>query len=596
MNNVLARALVETTPRINDKLVRGIAQSTFEEIPEYLNEIFQIALGKLNRKIDLQYKGYRLVTPEEELMEDIYSRTSNKSADITHNNVYLCCFEFTYNGQPISKYLYLPYADPGNIFVVSGTSYVVMPVLTDLVISVKPDQVFIRLHIDKISVYSELRKVKLNGDSNPELLRMIWTSILKGPSDKMRTHAKTPLGLYLLAKFGLKYVVENYCNIRYDQFQVHYDPNDLITPETHPNFNIYASAGDKPKGYDKGLAYRVHKIKVLIDKDVHMDPMVTNVLAGIMVTFDLVNGHIEEDLANVLKEGNVKKEIGIWQIQLGRAMYKMDISIDKIIEDVRQHIHAVDDYVDIIIQRRLASVGIKIEDFWALITYVIEIYTQAVNNAKEYNRDINNVYLGLLYYICYEIIIGSNRAVKQLNQRYNKNGGRSPSKDELKRIINNDLSEKTIFGLVKSSNCSLALGQADVSNEAYYFKLTALLENQNRGNGVRRGGKTTFPESIKTLSATHAVFGSPLYLIKQAPSGTLRANPYAKFDQSGRIIISDELKPTVESLENILRGVTDIPDELKALDDDIEEINEEKENNNDDEQYESDESDTDAEE
>ena len=105
------------------------------------------------------------------------------------------------------------------------------------------------------------------------------------------------------------------------------------------------------------------------------------------------------------------------------------------------------------------------------------------------------------------------------------------------------------------------------------------MENQNRGLGVRRGGKTPFPESIKTLSATHAVFGSPLYLIKHAPSGTLRANPFAKFDFStGRIIISEELQPTVDALELILRGVTAIPDELKHLDDDIEEIDEEKDN------------------
>ena len=169
----------------------------------------------------------------------------------------------------------------------------------------------------------------------------------------------------------------------------------------------------------------------------------------------------------------------VWRILLGRAMYKSDISIDKIIDDVKQHIFMVDDYVDNIIRRRLGSVDIDIEDFWALLIYIITTYTSSVNNAKEYNRDINNVYLGLLYYICYDMIAGSNRAVKQLNQRFNKNGGRPPSKDELKRIINNELSEKAIFGLVKSSSTSIALAQADVSNDSLYFKLTALLENQN---------------------------------------------------------------------------------------------------------------------
>lgn len=587
MNPILSRALKSTTPEINHKLVRGIAKDTFAKIPMYLNEMIQIGLGKLNPNIDLQYKGYRIITPEEELMEDVYSRLSAKSADIAHNNTYLCCFEFTYNGIPYPKYIYLPYADDGNIFVVSGTSYVVMPVLTDLVISVKPNQLFIRLHIDKINVFSELRRVILNDKPNPELIRMIYTSMLKGPSDKMRTHAKTPLGLYLLCKFGLRYTIEKICRLKYEQFQVVYDPNNLITPETHPDYNIYSTVGEKPKGYERNLFYRKHAIKVLIDKNVDMDPMVTNVLAGIMVTFDLVNGAVEEDMDKALKEHNTAKEISIWRIMLGRAMYKNDISIDKIIDDVKQHIDAIDDYVDVILKRRLASGNVMIEDFWALVIYVINTYTQSVNNAKEYNRDINNVYLGLLYYICYDMITGINKAIKQLNQRYNKNGGRPPSKDELRRLISTELSEKSIFKLVKSSSSSLALGQADVSNDSLYFKLTALLENQNRGNGVRRGGKTVFPESIRTLSATHAVFGSPLYLIKQAPSGTLRANPFGQFDFStGRIIIKDDLKPAVEMLEQILRGVTAIPDELKELDNDIEEIDEEQhlEENNEEEE------------
>lgn len=579
MNPILARTLEATTPRFNDKLVRGIAKETFEGIPEYLNEMIQIALNKLNKNMDLQYKGYRLVTPEEELMEDIYSRVSGKSADIAHNNVYLCCFEFTYNGQPMPKYIYLPYAQDGNIFVVSGTSYVVMPVLTDLVISISPNKMFVRLHMDKISVQSELMRVTVNGEKTPELIRVIYTSILKGPTDKMRSKPKTPLGLYLLAKFGLQYVVTEICKLQEEQFLVVYDPGNTITPTTHPNYNIYSTKGEKPKGFERQLVYRKHAIKVLIDKKVDMNPMVTSILAGIMHTFDLVNGTPEEDLATALEEKNLHNELMVWRILLGRAMYKSDISIDKIIDDVKQHIYMIDDYVDDIIKRRLGSVDINIEDFWELLIYIIDTYTTSVNNAKEYNRDINNVYLGLLYYICYDMIAGSNRAVKQLNQRFNKNGGRPPSKDELKRIINNELSEKAIFGLVKSSSTSIALAQADVSNDSLYFKLTALLENQNRGLGVRRGGKTPFPESIKTLSATHAVFGSPLYLIKHAPSGTLRANPFAKFDFStGRIIISEELQPTVDALELILRGVTAIPDELKHLDDDIEEIDEEKDN------------------
>ena len=111
-----------------------------------------------------------------------------------------------------------------------------------------------------------------------------------------------------------------------------------------------------------------------------------------------------------------------------------------------------------------------------MLVYIIGIYAHSVNNAKEYNRNVNHIHIDIHYYICYYIIIGFNRAIKQINQRYEKLGQRSPSKEEIKKIINNNISEKVIYNLVKSSSASLALAQADVSNDSLYYKATAQLE------------------------------------------------------------------------------------------------------------------------
>lgn len=569
MNSVLARSLVSSTPQINDETVNGIAPAVFDTIPEYLNRMIKISMGRINKNVDFKYHGYYFPSPEEELMEDVYSRASNKPADITQNDVYLCCFKFTYNGTSIPKYIYLPFAEPGNLFTVSGTRYVVMPVITDLVISVKPDHLFVRLHKDKISVFAELRRVILNGNPAPELMKMLWCAILKGPNDKMRPNPKTPLGLYLLAKFGLRKVLRDYCLVDPTLVNIIYDENDAVydDPKIVNNYNIYSSVGERPKGYDRGSSYHVHKIKILVHKDLDMDPMLTNLVIGVMYILDLVNGQVEEDLAKFIADRNVKKEIATWRFLLCKGVYKNIVTVDKINEDIEQHMDALDDYMDEILHAKLKHTGVIVPEFWDLVAHLINIYSASINNAKEYNRNPNSVYLDLNYIICYDIIVGFNRAIKQINQRMEKVGSKQPSRDEIKRIIGNDVSEKVIFNLVKSSSSSLALASADNSGDSFYYKGTAMIENQNRGNGVRRGGKTPFPDNMKVLHPYHVVIGCAQYLTKSAPSPLLRLNPYARFDpETGHVIIPEDLQKTVDGLDKILSGMS-IP--IEGLDTDI---------------------------
>lgn len=624
MDSLLAKALDEHTPRMNDKLVRGIAKGVFESIPDYINKMIQISMEKINPNIDLRYKGYKICTPEEELMEDALSRASNKPADIAANNAYLAVFEFEHNGQPMPKYIYLPFCDPGNIFVISGTKYVVMPILTDLVISVKPDKIFVRLHRDKIHVTSERKRVILNDNPNPEMPKLLFSSILNsGSKDKMKPGGKTPLGLYLLCKYGLRETLRKYTNLKEGDLIIKYDPYDKIKADEIKDYDIYSTVGERPKNYDKGAVYRKHKIKVLVHKDVKLDALLTNIIGGIIISFDIANGRIEEDLVRFLDEGlplrqkyediiakypkpskteikeieavskpykrNLMQEKNIWRLLLGRGMYKSEISVEKIIIDLEEHITALDSYVDEIIRRKLANVGVMIEDFWDMLVYIIGIYAHSVNNAKEYNRNVNHIHIDIHYYICYYIIIGFNRAIKQINQRYEKLGQRSPSKEEIKKIINNNISEKVIYNLVKSSSASLALAQADVSNDSLYYKATAQLENQNRGEGVHRGGKTPFPDNIKTLTAPMFAYGSLLYLIKSAPSPSLRANPWGQWDDlTGHVIIPENLQPAIDKLDAALRGVTDVAEVAEELREGLEDYEdgiskEENEDNTDDE-------------
>lgn len=95
----------------------------------------------------------------------------------------------------------------------------------------------------------------------------------------------------------------------------------------------------------------------------------------------------------------------------------------------------------------------------------------------------------------------------------------------------------------------------DYTGDIMYPKITALLEDQSRGNGVKRGVKSQFPESTKTLKGHDLLFGSLLFLTKTAPSPRFRANPYLKYNKrNGRLVLTPELDRTANKLDQLLRG------------------------------------------
>lgn len=78
---------------------------------------------------------------------------------------------------------------------------------------------------------------------------------------------------------------------------------------------------------------------------------------------------------------------------------------------------------------------------------------------------------------------------------------------------------------------------------------------QSRGNGVKRGSKSQFPEPTKTLKGQDLILGSLLFLSKVAPSPRFKANMFFKYDvPTGRPIIPADLAETVAKLDVLLKG------------------------------------------
>jgi len=79
---------------------------------------------------------------------------------------------------------------------------------------------------------------------------------------------------------------------------------------------------------------------------------------------------------------------------------------------------------------------------------------------------------------------------------------------------------------------------------------------QSRGNGVKRGSKSSIPESTKTLKGGDLGFGSLLFLGKNLPSPRFKMNMFMDYDTwTGKVNYPDDIKVTLEKLGAMLQGM-----------------------------------------
>lgn len=468
MNSVLADVIDKTCPKFNKNVTDGTAKQILKTIPEYLDDIIKSSLRSLNPKIPLTYEGYRRMTPMEEYKFSLVSDNNKTTYDLAESNIYLTEYVFNFNGERISRPLYLPYAQDGNIIRVSNTQYHIIPVLSDTVISPSHDEVFVRLLKDKLTFRSQVRNFILNGERVPG--KIVHTNIVKTNTMNIKDNIGrplTPVSLYLLSKYGFRKCMERYSGIK-DYVVTNGSVDDLRN-----DYNVFESTKLKPRSL-KETVYVGHDVKICIPKKHKITHYLENFIYGMIYALDILPND-GEDFIKVYMSENIRQETLFWRIMLGRIVYKNTFSVDRIIEDMMDHMDNLNGYLDNLIKTKLEENGIIVNNFFDLLAVILENYNTWLIKSKEYNSDIRNRYIDILYYIMYDIIVGFNKVILALNKRVGKKA--TLSQREVLKILSNELSTKKIFSICRSSAQSLALLTVDSSLDFKYPKITVILED-----------------------------------------------------------------------------------------------------------------------
>lgn len=468
MNNVLKNTIDNTVPKFNKDTVDGASKSILKEVPGFLDEIIKSSMMSLSRKVDLQYLGYRRLTPSEEY-NYIVNKNNNKTVyDLARSDLYMIELSFMYSGTPVKKQLYLPFTDKANLMHISQTTYSLTSVLSDTVISPSHKELFVRLLKDKLTYRSVTRNVIIDGEKVPK--QVIHANILRVNKNQIKDNIGKPLtspSLYLCGEYGLAATIKRY--YKKTEVKVTTDNVDHLRDKYH----VFESSKIKPRSL-KEYGYAGHDLKILISKDVGYNSFIENLFVGLIYTLDILPEHTE-DFVQLFDTGDVEGEKLFWRIMLGRIAYKNSYSVDRMVEDINDHFETLQGYMDTLIKNKLSENNIKVGNFFDLIAVILDKYNTWLINSKEYNSNIDNRYLDILYYVLYDIIVGFNKVILNLNKRSQK---KEVSMREFNKIVANEISPRKIFGLVKSMSMNLTISLAETTSDIMYPKITALLEDR----------------------------------------------------------------------------------------------------------------------
>lgn len=536
MNMVFAEMLENETPKFNYDIVNGFATKEIKNAPEYIDAIIRSSMRSSTSK--LEYHGYRILGPKEEY-DTLFTTGNNRiNYDFAKSDLYKIELLMSYNGVRLPKrYLSLPFLDDGGLMDISDTTYHIIPVLSDTVVSPNEREVFVRLLRDKLTFKRLNHNIIQNGKSiSGDIIHAtIYRTNSRGFKDGLG-NIVPPIALYILAEYGFK-----------DAFLKYAGMVPLITYEKDvsaymEDYTIFESTKFKPRTL-KDNNYIGHNVKVMVPKSTILTPLITNLISGLIYTLD-VNNRRANEMVDAINGKDRFKEITFWKILLGKIIFKDNYSPDRITADMLDHFISLKSYIDDLIKDKLSEINIHVDNFFDLLAVILSQFSYWLLNHKTHSNNIFNRYIDNLYYILFDIILGINKTIFEISRKSFK---KDLNDREVSRIFNSNLSPKKIFSIVKSSSVNLTLLLLDYSADCKYPKVTSVLELQERGKNVTKSKSAVFPKATRHIVGSDTFQGNIYGLSKKAPTPKIRINPYITIDSKTR-----RPTPTDDIMEKII--------------------------------------------
>lgn len=532
MDTLLRELAKDYTPEVNKDIVEGLAVKHIPELERFIDSVLTgVAAGFPE---GLKYMGCSRCDPREEFEEQTRKKGARRRWDIARTDLYMMKYHFRFHDKDLPpRYLQLPFVSTAGTIMISGTRYVMSPVLSDKVISVGTDHVFVKLLRDKLTFIRSPHNIVIAG--KVETVQVVSSTIYHMPPNLKRlvktVKANCALVHYLLCKYGFTETFKRFGNC-------HPVVGDAeINENAYPpdQWVICQSTQIKPKGFGK-FFYEPSRVRLAIRIE-EFTPMVRSMVGGFFYVVDHFPQRLPKDYLD---------STNLWIRLLGHILFSGNLSESKLFDDVSEHFKSLDEYVDEMISSQLAEVGYDCRDLYQLFAVVINNFNEWLIGASEKVSSMYDKELSILYYISQNIIVG----IHTLHYRLRTAAKKQLSEKGVVNIMNATLKPGLIYAITRQNACMTTVSY---SGDQKFFKITNILASQsssNRPAGKKNRARITDP--AKRLHVSVAEVGGFANLPKSEPTGRHRINPHLHTDAKGMVLRDPLKQPLLQHVQSLI--------------------------------------------
>jgi hypothetical protein len=521
-------AISRVTPKINPDLGNGLAVKHLEGVEQYIDAVWRSVAADFPPA--LKYLGPVKYTPNQEFREETRTKGGRQVFDMAQSDVYMVGYKFQVgNEEPFVRPLYLPFCRQAGTIHLSGTRYVISPVLSDRVISKSPHQVFLRLPKARVIIERTSYRFRANGKADIQSVAYgkIHHNKDRGPASAQLVKAQTSLVHYLLCKYGYTEMFTKY---------VGYVPKIISVRdvEQYPQdqYVVCRSFDMKPATL-KG-PFSPSDIAFVVHRD-NYTPLMQTMMAGLFYVIDhfpdrVTSEHIER--------------LELWRTLLGHLIWASNLSAGRLLKGVNDHFASLDGYHDVVTSDKLKTIGLKADSFYDLLFIVLKNFDEWQLNARESATTMFGKELSVLTFVLSDIVSAINTFYFKLGPAAEK----PLTTDSVLGLMRDYFRPKLIYFLNRNHG---ELSTTGTSGDNMALRITNLLIPQSSSTKTGKSAESTSDPSIQ-LDASIAAVGGYACLPKSAPDGRSRLNLYGTIDATGFVTPNEKIIKLVEETNKMI--------------------------------------------
>lgn len=549
----LRQQINETLPKLNEELCYGLAKKHLEGAQAWIDRAFRLVADRYPE--GLKYKGLYVVPPDERCK--ILARRSGsgnqRTFDMARTDMQVLAAVHTFNDQPLrDTYVAYPFVSVGSRFHVSDASLYVKPVLCDRVFSVTNGSVFCRLQKIKLVIQRRIHTFTTNEDDGLRRVsdQVTWSHVFNSRNSKARaseSSPKTPLALYLFAKYGATQAFHRFANAdvvlgvtaeKMERLRATpgFEYNvEVIDEERYPRSEwIICNASD--------IKFRRRKNKesvgltVAVRKDQY-SLLVRRMIVSLYYVLDHFPDYVIQ-----YEYDNPRT----WQRFLGYILRGEDYAVGRMMDEMAVHMTSIETYLEAGLIKDLDSLGYQVSDFYEFIALVIEHYDQwVIQKDQKGNSPVGREFTTLPY-ILYDIVAAINNIGFELAAP-----GLTVNANNIVATLHRNLRPTQIFLLVRGGHGEV--DACDVPGDNYAISMTHGICPQADSSGSQRDHASLANDRGATVNPAWAYTYPILNASKAAPTAGNRVNHMVHLDEGDVVVLTEEQQKMIDWTEQYMQ-------------------------------------------